>query len=122
MKPKFKNILKISGYLKKQLKDTKLGGYFFASVDLIIVLLDQLERFLTVMSIHYEILVVIGLIKVKYINQSNLERKTWNHYTFLKNETSCLKVTYHPLYSMKKFVTNKSKLPQDGAQVFPYMG
>ena len=33
-----------------------------------------------------------------------------------------LKVTYHPLYSMNKFVTYKSKLPQDGAQVFPYMG
>ena len=33
-----------------------------------------------------------------------------------------LKVIYHPLYSMNKFVTNKSKLPQDGAQLFPYMG
>ena len=33
-----------------------------------------------------------------------------------------LKVIYHPLYSMNQFVTNKSKLPQDGAQVFPYMG
>ena len=33
-----------------------------------------------------------------------------------------LKVIYHPLYSMNKFVTNKSKLPQDGAQVFPFMG
>ena len=33
-----------------------------------------------------------------------------------------LKVTYHHLYSMNKFVTNKSKSPQDGAQVFPYMG
>ena len=33
-----------------------------------------------------------------------------------------LKVIYHPLYSMNKFVRNKSKLPQDGAQVFPYMG
>ena len=33
-----------------------------------------------------------------------------------------LKVIYHPLYSMINFVTNKSKLPQDGAQVFPYMG
>ena len=33
-----------------------------------------------------------------------------------------LKVIYHPLYSMNKFVTNKSMLPQDGAQVFPYMG
>ena len=32
-----------------------------------------------------------------------------------------LKVIYHPLYSMNKFVRNKSKLPQDGAQVFPYM-
>ena len=35
---------------------------------------------------------------------------------------SFLKVTYHPLYSMNKFVTNKSKLPQNGAQVYPYMG
>ena len=33
-----------------------------------------------------------------------------------------LKVIYHRLYSMNKFVTNISKLPQDGAQVFPYMG
>ena len=33
-----------------------------------------------------------------------------------------LKVIYHLLYSMNKFVTNKSKLPQDGAQVFPYIG
>ena len=33
-----------------------------------------------------------------------------------------LKVIYHPLYSMNKFVTNKLKLQQDGAQVFPYMG
>ena len=33
-----------------------------------------------------------------------------------------LKVIYHPLYSMNNFVTNKSKFPQDGAQVFPYMG
>ena len=30
-----------------------------------------------------------------------------------------LKVIYHPLYSMNNFVTSKSKLPQDGAQVFP---
>ena len=33
-----------------------------------------------------------------------------------------LKVAYHPLYSMNTFVTNKSKTPQDGAHVFPYMG
>ena len=33
-----------------------------------------------------------------------------------------LKVIYHLLYSMNNFVTNKPKLPQDGAQVFPYMG
>ena len=32
-----------------------------------------------------------------------------------------LKMIYHPLYSMNNFVTNKSKLPQDGTQVFPYM-
>ena len=31
-------------------------------------------------------------------------------------------VVYHPLYSMNNFVTNKSKLPQDGVQVFLYMG
>ena len=31
-----------------------------------------------------------------------------------------LKVTYHPLCSMNKFMTNKSKLPQGGAQLFPY--
>ena len=34
---------------------------------------------------------------------------------------SYLKVIYHPLYSMNNFVTNKSKLPQDGAQVFSYI-
>ena len=33
-----------------------------------------------------------------------------------------LKVIYQHLYSMNNFVTNKSKLPQDGAQVSPYMG
>ena len=33
-----------------------------------------------------------------------------------------LKVIYHPLYSMNNFVTNKSKLPRDGAQVLLYMG
>ena len=33
-----------------------------------------------------------------------------------------LMMIYNPFYSMNKFVTNKSKLPQDGAQVFPYMG
>ena len=38
------------------------------------------------------------------------------------NESLPLKVIYHPLHSMNNFVTNKSKLPQDGAQVFPYMG
>ena len=33
-----------------------------------------------------------------------------------------LKVIYHPIYNMNNFVTNQSKLPQDGAQVFLYMG
>ena len=32
----------------------------------------------------------------------------------IKSEPGDLKVTYHPLYSMNTFVTNKSKLPQDG--------
>ena len=39
-----------------------------------------------------------------------------------RTKTINLKVIYHPLYSMNKFVTNKSKLSQDGVQVFPYMG
>ena len=38
------------------------------------------------------------------------------------SEDCILKVIYHLLYSINNFVTNKSKLPQDGAQVFPYMG
>ena len=38
------------------------------------------------------------------------------------HEFNYLKVIHHHLYSMNNFVTNKSKLPQDGAQVFPYMG
>ena len=42
--------------------------------------------------------------------------------TFSCDIHTMLKVTYHPLYSMNKSVTNKSMLPQDGAQVFPYMG
>ena len=42
---------------------------------------------------------------------------TWSYIFY-----NCLKVIYHPLYSMNNFVTNKSKLPQDVAQVFPYMG
>ena len=42
--------------------------------------------------------------------------------TWLLSIVNNLKVIYHPLYSMNNFVTNKSKLPQDGAEVFPYMG
>ena len=42
--------------------------------------------------------------------------------TTLTSGETMLKVIYHPLYRMNKFVTNKSKLPQDGAQLFPYMG
>ena len=33
-----------------------------------------------------------------------------------------LKVIYHPLYGMNKFVTNKSKLTQDGAHCFLIWG
>ena len=44
-------------------------------------------------------------------------------FAFLQNVVIwSLKAIYHPLYSMNKFVTNKSKLPQDGAQVFSDMG
>ena len=46
----------------------------------------------------------------------------FSQFQFVKTNVDKLKVIYHPLYSMNKFVTNKSKLPQDGAQVFPYMG
>ena len=57
-------------------------------------------------------------------------REPVNVYCDMNNDTKkgCivsethLKVIYHPLYSRNKFVTNKSKLPQDGAKVFPYMG
>ena len=44
------------------------------------------------------------------------------HFILFVKYVVVLKVIYHPLYSMNNFVTNKSKLPQDGAQVFPYMG
>ena len=53
---------------------------------------------------------------------SHLHWKFKINLTFSNENKTKLKVTYHPLYSMNKFVTNKSKLPQDGAQVFPYMG
>ena len=50
----------------------------------------------------------------------------YDHYkaqgTFKIPQSILLKVIYHPLYVMNNFVTNTSKLPQDGAQVFPYMG
>ena len=42
--------------------------------------------------------------------------------TFIPPGQTLLKVTYHPIYSMNNCVTNKAKLPLDGAQLFPYMG
>ena len=48
--------------------------------------------------------------------------KVNNYLNFSDENNRTLRVIYHPLYSMNNFVTNKSKLPQDGAQVFPYMG
>ena len=47
-----------------------------------------------------------------------------NQRGFLKDRQKVteLKVIYHPLYDVNNCVTNKSKLSQDGAQVFPYMG
>ena len=50
-----------------------------------------------------------------YLQIRNIRAKT-------RANLALLKVIYHHLYSMNKFGTNKSKLPQDGAQVFPYMG
>ena len=61
---------------------------------------------------------------------------TWSNYPYFATNSgkyiyisdlgpvplNILKVIYHPIYSMNKFVTIKSKVPQDGAQVFPYMG
>ena len=66
-------------------------------------------------------------------NTRHISHELPRYYTFRSNmftltsllsseEPSVLKVIYHPLYSMNKFVTNKSKFPQDGTQVFPYMG
>ena len=43
-------------------------------------------------------------------------------FVYYKLSPFLLKVIYHPLYSINTFVTNKSKLPKDGAQLFPYMG
>ena len=37
-------------------------------------------------------------------------------YVLIGTVQALLKGIYHPLYSMNNFVTNKSKLPQDGAQ------
>ena len=49
----------------------------------------------------------------KITHCENIVQRSWH--------SRKLKMIYHPLYSMNNFVTNKSKLPQDGAQVFPYM-
>ena len=69
---------------------------------------------------------------LKYFGSSILEIKSYKTQKRreppLIDKTTCpvsidtLKVIYHPLYSMNNFVTNKSKSPQEGAQVFPYMG
>ena len=61
---------------------------------------------------HFTLLSMLSIWTVKY----------GSTYIELASLQTSLKVIYHPLYSMNKFVTNKSKLPQDGAQVFPYMG
>ena len=52
----------------------------------------------------------------------NKDREGFVYPCTLYNHCYELKVTYRPLYSMNKFVTNKSKSPQNGEQVFPYMG
>ena len=52
-------------------------------------------------------------------NVKQVSPQCFNHANY---SVHFLQVIYHPLYSMNNFVTNKSKLPQDRAQVFPYMG
>ena len=61
-------------------------------------------------------------VKQRWANVSWLLKRT-DRLRWLRLQVEVtLKVIYHPLYSMKKILTNKSKLPQDGPQVFPYMG
>ena len=42
-------------------------------------------------------------------------------HVYTRDKVHILKVIYHPLYSMNNFVTNKSKLPQDGAQIWGWL-
>ena len=56
---------------------------------------------------------------LEYEKKHNIKITLENIYD---SRINLLKVIYHPLYSMNNFVTNQSKLSQDGAQVFPYMG
>ena len=67
---------------------------------------------------------VIDKLMHKVINEviDKVINKVTHNVTYKVMRKGCLKVIYYPLYSMNNFVTNKSKLPQDGAQVFPYMG
>ena len=39
----------------------------------------------------------------------------------ISTQSSVLNVIYHPVYSMNNFVTSKSMLPEDGAQLIPYI-
>ena len=58
----------------------------------------------------------------KHISRTNVKPPLSTSFVVFIRFIRGLKVIYHPLYSMNKCVTNKSKLPQDGAHVFPYMG
>ena len=59
---------------------------------------------------------------VLLIQHNIVSHVMYKAYLLENRDFMILKVIYHLLYSMNNFVTNKSKLPQDGAQVFPYMG
>ena len=55
-----------------------------------------------------------------YVKKSWIDRYVLT--TGINADLCVIKGDLLTLYIMNNFVTNKSKLPQDGAQVFPYMG
>ena len=71
----------------------------------------------------YKVMITSGHFKIVHVKFKSKKLCLQMHATLSFEVCKChLKVIYHPLYSMNNFVTNKSKLPQDGAQVFSYMG
>ena len=77
-----------------------------------------------VLTIHQSPSIEANLFNINKFRKygTNYKNNYVQSYVFMYYIYISLKVIYHSLYSMNKFVTNKSKLPQDGAQVFPYIG